>query len=240
MPKSEQSKISQPVLSFDMLSTLLQVSNPDAHSEALAHFMGVSSTDLKSVVADVNADHRYELGLYLPEDRLERMRIVASRLGKTALDRGELEDLVRVETDAYVAGTELYAGVPEMLERLHAAGRKLAICSTVTALGLETAKHHGLPDMVDFCLFSCEIGVRKPDREVYEMLWQHFGCQPSDVAHFDDNPECVKGASNAGMQGWLVMSADGTAAQYGQEITKMFPGRYVSKITDIESLLAAS
>jgi putative hydrolase of the HAD superfamily len=53
----------------------------------------------------------------------------------------------------------------------------------------------------DYCFFSNEIGLRKPDPACYAHVLERLGlsAEPSRVVFFDDSAACVEGARDAGM-----------------------------------------
>jgi putative hydrolase of the HAD superfamily len=54
---------------------------------------------------------------------------------------------------------------------------------------------------------SSELGVRKPDRDAYELVAARMGTSPEHVLFFDDGLENVEGARAAGMQAVHVTSS---------------------------------
>lgn len=56
----------------------------------------------------------------------------------------------------------------------------------------------------DRCYLSHEIGMIKPDPEIYLHVLDDLGLKPATILFFDDNPECVEGARRAGMQSRLA------------------------------------
>jgi putative hydrolase of the HAD superfamily len=56
---------------------------------------------------------------------------------------------------------------------------------------------------------SYEIGLVKPDAAVFEHVIEHIPEPTDSILFFDDNPECITGARNAGLQACRVQ---GTAA----------------------------
>lgn len=58
--------------------------------------------------------------------------------------------------------------------------------------------------LFDKCYLSHEIGMIKPDPEIYEYVVDDLGTDPSGVLFFDDNPECVDAARKSGMQAFVT------------------------------------
>ncbi len=56
----------------------------------------------------------------------------------------------------------------------------------------------------DKCYLSHEIGMIKPDPEIYQYVTEDLGIDPSGILFFDDNPECVEAAREAGMKSFVT------------------------------------
>ncbi|CNF83358.1 HAD-superfamily hydrolase [Mycobacterium tuberculosis] len=60
-----------------------------------------------------------------------------------------------------------------------------------------------LLDRFDALVYSCRIGVVKPDPRAYEICAERLGVKPADVLFFDDTERNVRGAREAGMRAEL-------------------------------------
>lgn len=56
-----------------------------------------------------------------------------------------------------------------------------------------------LPDHFEYQFISHEIGLMKPDREVFEYTLEKLPFQGAEILFLDDNPECVEAARNCGL-----------------------------------------
>lgn len=52
---------------------------------------------------------------------------------------------------------------------------------------------------------SFRTGFLKPDREAYLNVIEKLGCEPEEILFFDDNPDNVRGALNAGIEAVHVL-----------------------------------
>jgi putative hydrolase of the HAD superfamily len=59
---------------------------------------------------------------------------------------------------------------------------------------------------------SCDLGMRKPEREAFEFVAGRIGVPPSRIAFFDDRAENVAGARSAGLRAFQVRSSTEVAA----------------------------
>ncbi|MCR5686188.1 MAG: HAD family phosphatase [Lachnospiraceae bacterium] len=57
-------------------------------------------------------------------------------------------------------------------------------------------------------LLSCEVKLLKPDRRIYEALFERYGLDPEECVFLDDSPENIKGATDAGMKGIVFENYD--------------------------------
>ncbi len=60
-------------------------------------------------------------------------------------------------------------------------------------------RHYDWLDLFDELIFSCELGVNKPDREIYEICLRKLMIPPRDCLFVDDSAKNVRGATESGM-----------------------------------------
>jgi HAD superfamily hydrolase (TIGR01509 family) len=61
----------------------------------------------------------------------------------------------------------------------------------------------------DNVLISCDLGVRKPDPEVYRLALAHFGASAEETFFADDSAENVAGAASVGITAHQLLWVDG-------------------------------
>jgi putative hydrolase of the HAD superfamily len=95
---------------------------------------------------------------------------------------------------------------PEMIELIRSL--KTAHGLRVVAIsneGWELARHRieqfALKSFVDDFIFSCFVGRRKPDPDLYRMALNITQVLPEEVVYIEENPMFVTAAQNAGIQG---------------------------------------
>lgn len=100
-------------------------------------------------------------------------------------------------------------GTAEALERLRAAGLKLALASNTETLFRRKLVELGLADAFDHLGISAEIGVEKPDPRFFSSILEAIGVEASRAVHVGDLYEVdVVGARDAGLAAVLVDPAD--------------------------------
>jgi len=76
---------------------------------------------------------------------------------------------------------------------------RLACLSNSNALHWEQNRALGVPDLLDACFSSHELGLYKPDRAVFDAVLGALDAAPERVVFFDDNQVNVDGGAAAGL-----------------------------------------
>ena len=103
------------------------------------------------------------------------------------------------------AACDIFEVIPEtrqLVERLAAAGNRMAILSNTNIVHWQFVTDGRYPHLNECFLpplLSCEVGVMKPDRRIYEIAIERTGVTPSEVFFVDDRPDNVAGAIAAGI-----------------------------------------
>jgi putative hydrolase of the HAD superfamily len=63
-------------------------------------------------------------------------------------------------------------------------------------------------DEFEVQIWSCEHGIIKPDRAIYDLCVAKLGYEPPRVLFFDDRPRNVEGARRAGLEAHVFESAE--------------------------------
>lgn len=102
-------------------------------------------------------------------------------------------------------GTDLkmYALVEELKAKT-----TVALLSNIDDRYAKIVRHLGLYEPFDPCLLSCDLGVEKPDPEIYRKLLAVLNVSPQDIVFIDDLKENVLGASAIGLDAILFESEE--------------------------------
>jgi HAD superfamily hydrolase (TIGR01549 family) len=68
-------------------------------------------------------------------------------------------------------------------------------------------KKHGIQNFEDYfdkLYYSCRIGMRKPDKEIFEFVLNENNLKPDETIFIDDSIQHVKGAGEAGLNAYLL------------------------------------
>jgi putative hydrolase of the HAD superfamily len=61
------------------------------------------------------------------------------------------------------------------------------------------AEHYQFDTICDFIIYSHEVGLRKPDLQIFTLACERLGLQPNEVIFVDDHPEVYVSAVEMGM-----------------------------------------
>jgi putative hydrolase of the HAD superfamily len=148
------------------------------------------------------------------------VRAVCERLG-VAGDRVESLMTVRIDWTRDVLVPR--SGAVQVLDELRACGLRLGLISVCSEEVPRLWENTPLAARIDAAVFSCSVGMVKPDPRIYRIAAERLGVEPGDCLFVDDQPTFVEGALEAGMDAVLI----------GDE---PWDGRRVARLEDVLEL----
>ncbi|MGH7806313.1 MAG: HAD family hydrolase [Candidatus Binatia bacterium] len=140
--------------------------------------------------------HRLERGEVTFQATCAWARDEASQRGWT-LDLSPLPRLL--------AELPLRPGMIDRIRALRAEGiRTGLVTNNVREFGVSWKTQLAFDELFDVVVDSCETGLRKPDRRIYELALERLGTKAEDAVFLDDFTVNVEGARRVGMQAILV------------------------------------
>ena len=77
----------------------------------------------------------------------------------------------------------------------------------ISAFEADLYRRHGVKnfnDYFDAVYYSCRLGMRKPDPEIFEFVLQKNKLKPEETVFIDDSEQHVKGAGQVGINSYLL------------------------------------
>ncbi|HWY10825.1 MAG TPA: HAD family phosphatase [Bacteroidia bacterium] len=77
----------------------------------------------------------------------------------------------------------------------------------IEAFEMELENEHGIKNFDDYfdkVYYSCRIGMRKPDKEIFEFVLNQNKLKPEETIFIDDSPQHVKAAGELGINAYLL------------------------------------
>jgi len=86
---------------------------------------------------------------------------------------------------------------------------KLAILSNSNPLHFEKIKtQYNIYQSCDYLFLSHQMGVMKPNAEIFNRMLDTLNCRPDEVIFFDDNMPNIQAARNLGIQSELITTPE--------------------------------
>jgi HAD superfamily hydrolase (TIGR01509 family) len=219
---------------FDYGETLVQFVRPDAAlAEADARIAALLAASghgtlpperLRATVFD-RVDHDV-----LEHQRRGELREIsvmdASRVAYAdagiALDDSLLDEVLRIEQEAWWQGAGLDPAALPLLDGLRQDGLRVGLCSNapyrVASLHAQLA-HVGLDAHIDTVTFSAEVGWRKPSARMFAAALAALGTDAAGTVMVGDSEaNDIAGAHGAGMRAVLLRRGGGDAPSEGDAV----------------------
>jgi len=165
------------------------ISRPTTALPRLANRLGVPEEDF--VAAYWAERDRYDRGM----GDLEYWSAVGDRAG-AAVDADLADELTREDVAGWLH-TE--PGALALLLELSAAGVPLALLSNASPSFGRAAERQPWASLFQHLVFSGDLGIAKPDPEIYQKLLTRLDASPEDCLFLDDKQANVTGAQEAGL-----------------------------------------
>lgn len=116
----------------------------------------------------------------------------------------EINRLIQEDVKSW---TKINDAMIQFIKESRSTIHKLAIISNMTKDNLAFIRtHFQWLDLFDVLIFSCEIGINKPDKKIYEACLHELTVSPNECLYVDDSVENVYGAIKMGMNAYHFKS----------------------------------
>lgn len=150
----------------------------------------------------------HDLGLEITQERLDHIEALYNRFYRI----------------------ELFPGVREMLEELSKKYHLAIVANAITTVSILALEKLDLAKYFDYIILSRDLGVRKPDPEIFIYALRSMWIKAGETVHVGDSlMDDVQGAKDAGMHTVWIKG--------DEEPTNIQPDYVISKITELPSLL---
>ena len=105
---------------------------------------------------------------------------------------------------------QFFEHTPDMNGLVHRARKKGIKTALLSNSWGNNYPRHGWDDMFDEVIISGEVGMRKPDAEIYHHTLELLKVKPNESVFVDDLAHNIKGAAELGMIGVLHVDYDST------------------------------
>lgn len=170
------------------------------------YFTEQSFKDFKQKIVDLGVDHSdVEYILHKePMTKFKSGKIKESEFWKNAISYWKINEpvdqLIQMLYDSYQVNSQ----VEELVKEVRKNGYKTCICSNNFTTRVEQLdKKFNFLSNFDVAVFSYQIGVLKPDKEIFKILVEKAGCKPDELVYSDDGEDKIKGAVELGINAFV-------------------------------------
>ncbi len=188
------------------------INSPFAAAAEAADKLGVPEDEMLGLVfgPDVDGDH--------PWHRLERGELSFADANAAIAELAQAGGRGRIEPmevlAAMAAGYGVREFMVELVRELRAQGLATGIITNnIAEFGEAWRAMIPVDELFDDIVDSCEVGLRKPDPEIYLMACDRLGVAPAAAAFIDDHRGNVAAAGAVGLRAvWCGLSVESTLA----------------------------
>lgn len=188
---------------FDLFHTLTSVESSEARGLlSTAEVLGVDRAAWNNQIQKQSRDRL--LGL-----KTDPFQIIADMA--RAIDPSVDEERIRLATENRMARFRAAVlDIPDetvrVLTELKKRGKRLGLITNADATEIGAWSENSIHHLFDSTIYSCAVGLVKPDREIYELSLQELGVQAAEAVFVGDGgSDELEGARRAGMT--AVMTA---------------------------------
>ncbi|MER6754976.1 HAD-IA family hydrolase [Micromonospora echinofusca] len=203
--------MSRPLV-FDLFHTLIEGADEERDRVVgeMAFMVGVAPAAL---VAAYHATWRDRLVRW---DVEETIRILAGRLGGAPTN----EQVIRAGEHRRALGRRVLDTVStatlDVLDALRGDGHPLALISNATSDTSEAWPQSPLAQRFDVAVFSCDVGLAKPDPAIYGLAAKCLGVRPAECVFVGDGADGeLAGAAAVGMTVFRTTEHNDTDPDWG-------------------------
>jgi len=184
------------VVVFDYGGVICFIPSLEMRSE-LVRLSGLST----DVLWELDRKYRgeWDRGTY---DGIGHYRRMLAKAG-VSLNDDSLARIVRADIDCW---KHIDPAALQLMRDIKASGLRLGILSNIP----RDFPRDSVPAFAeaDIAVYSCDLGIIKPEAGIYEKLRERAGCLYEDIVFFDDKEDNVARAKELGIQAFLWEGAE--------------------------------
>lgn len=115
--------------------------------------------------------------------------------------KGEAQKLYLAERRCYQRPDKRVLALIKTLKQHY----KIGLISNLYHYWVEPARKQPYLKLFDEVIFSSEVGLEKPDKEIYLLAAKNLGVRPDECLFIDDKQRNIDGANVVGMKGVLFL-----------------------------------
>ncbi|MDP3256718.1 HAD family hydrolase [Bosea sp. (in: a-proteobacteria)] len=190
--------------------------------------IGDKRRPFKALLGDIPSSAAVTKALTTPVSLRDLARHLAIAADETRLTQ------LKADLDAECASTRLRPGIDVLWEKLCELGLRVGVCSNLAA-PYEDALVGCLPRAPDALVLSFEVGLMKPQVEIYRLVCSQLNLEPDQVLFVGDSLEAdVLGPQAAGLLAMHIDQFEAALAQRSAPAAPLAVAKFFERIGGLE------
>ena len=157
--------------------------------QALADRLGLTRSELEALVFGNEADYRGQLGEI--DSRTQWLNVL-QQLGQSS------DSLEKIRSQ-FFGGDFVDSSLVAYIRSLRSRYKTGLLSNALSDLRDIVTKKWQIADAFDDLVISAEVGLMKPDRQIYQLALERLGSEPEQAVFIDDSSTNVLGAHSVGI-----------------------------------------
>ncbi len=174
---------------FDIGGVLLNLPDPSIRYAKWEQLLGLQPGKLVHILRHSGFNAEADIGKYSQQDMVPRLSSLLR------LNDQQARDFLDEHTTNY----ELNCDITEFLKRLRPRYQTAILSNAWPDVPKKMQEHYHFDELVDIIIYSCQVGLAKPDPAIYHLACQRLGVQPEEVLFIDDTLHNVEAARAIGI-----------------------------------------
>jgi len=188
---------------FDLYGTLVELyvgPRYEAMFRRIADILNVSPEEMRRYWRT----SMYDRSIGVIPDNKTAFRAMMDELGKPVTE-AQLDQISQIRLDYTARSLAPRADTLKTLRAIRAAGVKTALVSDCTSEIPAVWPDSAFEGLFDATIFSCSVGIKKPDPRIYQMALDRMGLKPEDCLYVGDGSSReLTGARAVGLRAILI------------------------------------
>lgn len=192
---------------FDLFGTLVNLyvgPRYQAMFERVAEILNISPQEMRRYWQK----SLYDRSIGVIPDNRAAFRAMLGELGKPVTD-SQIDQAIQVRLDYTARALAPRTETVKTIKAIRGAGLKTALVSDCTSEVPDVWSDTAFTGLFDVTLFSCSVGVKKPDPRIYRMALDQLGMKAEDCLYVGDGSSNeLSGARAVGLKAVLIRDPD--------------------------------
>jgi len=219
---------------FDLFGTLVHTVSSQEYRTTLTRVASVLSIDSDAFIQSwANTSGDRIVGAM--RNCRENFEYVCRQVG-TPISDEQIEFASKIRLDMIRREMVPRTDAVEVLSTLKSRGRGVGLISNCTYEATVIWQSTPLAPLIDATVFSCLVGLKKPDARIYELAIHRLGVKPQDCLYIGDGGSHeLTGASRVGMKPVLlrIPNEEITDAYTDGSEANDWDGQVISSLTEV-------